>query len=367
MNIKNLPTPAVIMYLDIMEDNIKRYHDLAKKHNKDIWPMTKTHKSKELMKYQIDNGATGLLCGTLDECEAAKEIGIENIMYAYPVGEDSAIDRVIELSKTGNFIIRIDNLEAAKLINEKAKNADVKINYTVIINAGLGRFGIEKETLLDFMKEMKKLDQLVFKGLSTHPGQVYGGQDKDFVKKCSDDERAIIAYAKAELEKIGEKAEYITTGATPTFEDSIADENFTTYHPGNYIFNDAIQISLGVANEENCALRVLASITTNPHDGLYMSDAGAKLLGLDMGAHGNESIVGHGRIVGHPNATIVSLSEEVGKIEAPQGEFKIGERIEIIANHTCVVANLTSYIYGIRNGEVEKVFEVDIRGNSKRF
>ena len=134
------------------------------------------------------------------------------------------------------------------------------------------------------------------------------------------------------------------------------------YHPGNYVFNDAIQISNGTASEEECALTVLATVISHPSPGHFVCDAGAKCLGLDQGAHGNSSLKGHGRVIGHPELTVSHLSEEVGQLEGTN--LKIGDRIRIIPNHSCSTANLTSRLLGVRNGAVERVIEVSMRGNS---
>ncbi|RVU54534.1 alanine racemase [Anaerosphaera multitolerans] len=367
MNINKLPTPSIVLDIDTMEDNIKRVHELAKKHNKEIWPMTKTHKSKELMQYQIDNGATGLLCGTIDECEAATELNVENIMYAYPVSDPVSIARIVNIAKKSNFIIRIDGIEAAKLINEVAETKNIKINYTLIIDCGLGRFGIQKEDALNFLNDMKQFKNLVFKGISSHPGQVYGVTTREGVTECANQEMEVMNYVLKQLKANGYEVEYVTSGSTPTFFDAVEDKGIQIYHPGNYIFNDAIQMSIEIASEDQCALSVIASIVSNPKEGLYICDAGAKCLGLDKGAHGNDSIVGHGKIIGHPDAIIDSLSEEVGKIKAKQGEFKVGDRIRMIPNHSCSTANLASYFYGFRGDNVEKIYSVNVRGNSKKF
>ena len=88
---------------------------------------------------------------------------------------------------------------------------------------------------------------------------------------------------------------------------------------------------------------------------------------MDQGAHGNDSIKGFGIVKGHPELEIFSLSEEVGKLHV-HGEtsLKVGDKICIIPNHSCSTANLTSYYVGVRGDEVERLVEVDIRGNSTK-
>lgn len=367
MYLKDLPTPSVILDLDSFENNIRRFHDLAKNNGKEIWPMVKTHKSKEILQIQKDAGATGVLCGTLDECEAAAEIGFDSIMYAYPVSDSHAIERVIKLTKNNNFIIRIDDIRAAELISNQAKEAGVVIKYTAIVDSGLHRFGIPKEKMVEFVKEANDYDGIKFVGVSTHPGHVYSATKHSEVQKYVEDEINTMDFIKKELDENGIEYELLTSGSTPTFLEAVKANSIGVFHPGNYIFLDAIQMSLNVATDEDCALRVLASVLSNPREGEFITDAGAKCLGLDKGAHGNASIIGHGKVVGHEDVIIESLSEEVGKMKADEKEFKVSDRIQIIPNHSCSVANLTDYIYAYRGDKVERVIEVDVRGNSKKI
>ncbi len=365
MNIYKVKTPAIILNLDAMEHNLKKYCDEANKYQKQIWPMLKTHKSTELAKLQMEYGCTGVLCGTLDEAEAMCEAGVSNIMYAYPVATDVSIKRVVELSKKCNFILRLDTLEAAEAIHKIALAEKATIHYTIIIDSGLHRFGIAPEKAAEFADAMKRYNTLVLKGISTHPGHVYGASCAADLDKYGEDESNHIRIAAEKLREAGYEPEIISSGSTPTFWKTIQDENINIYHPGNYIFHDVIQLSTETATEAECALYILASVISHPQKDLFIMDAGAKCLGLDQGAHGNGSIKGFGKVIGHPELTIYSLSEEVGKIHVDgETDLKVGDKICIIPNHACSSANLTSYFVGVRGEQTERIVKVDIRGNS---
>lgn len=365
MNKNDLQTPAILLNLDAMEKNLRQAQALAEKNAKQIWPMIKTHKSTELALLQKEIGAKGFLCGTLDECEALLNAGVSNIMYAYPVSAEPNISRVIKLSRKANFFIRIDNMPAAFALNEGAKKAKITINYTVIVDCGLHRFGVGLDKLESFMEEILKCENLNFCGISTHPGQVYGCSSPDGVEAVTQAEIDTMAKAAEILKKIDQEAEIVSSGSTPTYYSAVQSSHINIFHPGNYIFMDNIQIALDCAKEEDCALTVLATVISNPADGLFIVDAGSKCLGLDQGAHGNGNITGFGIVKGHPELTIYSLSEEVGKIKAEGStNLKVGEKIEIIPNHSCSAANTTNYYIGCRNNEVERLYKVDMRSNS---
>ena len=363
--IDSLQTPAILLNLDAMERNLITYADAANAAGKQIWPMVKTHKSTELAQLQAKYGCTGFLCGTLDEAEALADAGFDNLMYAYPAATEVSISRIIRLARRCNFIIRFDDLDAARAVHAAAKEAAVTVPYTIIVDSGLHRFGIQPENILAFAEEMKQFPNLEFKGISTHPGHVYAAASPEEIPQYCVDECRSLSIAAEALYNAGYAPEIISSGSTPTFFGSLEDKNIGIYHPGNYIFQDAIQISTDTAREEDCALYVLASVISHPREDLYICDAGAKCLGLDQGAHGNGSVKGFGIVKGHPELTVYSLSEEVGKlhVEGPT-DLKVGDKICIIPNHACSAANLTNYYIGVRGNMAKRIIQVDIRGNS---
>ena len=52
LSIQELPTPLVVVDLDKLEFNIKEVAKEAKKHNKQLFPMVKTHKSVHVANLQ---------------------------------------------------------------------------------------------------------------------------------------------------------------------------------------------------------------------------------------------------------------------------------------------------------------------------
>ena len=380
---EDLDTPAIVLDLDILENNIRRYAEAARQSGKQLWPMVKTHKSLEIARLQAEAGCTGFLCGTLDEAEALAEAGYRHLMYAYPPAGRASVNRVIRLArKTEELILRLDSLEAAAALEEAARESEARkaealvsgasgqpagtliLDYTVILDCGLHRFGLSPERIADFVLEMQRFPHLRFRGISTHPGQVYGAAGPAEIPEYCRQETEAIRRAVEKLADAGIRPEIVSSGSTPTFAGTVGAPLITHYHPGNYVFNDAIQLSNGTAEEGDCALRIAAAVISHPSEGHFVVDAGAKCLGLDQGAHGNSSVRGHGRILGHPELTVSHLSEEVGQVEA-EGEtsLRIGDRVTIIPNHSCSSANLTDWYLGVRNGVLEQLIPVDMRGN----
>ena len=367
MKLNQLSTPNFILNLDVLEKNLKVVQELCNKHSKQLWPMTKTHKSTKLAQVQIEYGAKGLLVGTIDEAEAFVDKGIENITFPYPIANIANIKRAIELTKKARIILSFDNMESAKIWNEELSKENITLEYFILINSGLNRLGVKPEAVVNLAKELAQFEKLKLIGISTHPGHVYGVTSAEEVAPISKQEIDVMCEAKRLLVEDGFKIELVATGSTPTFFDVVANEVFDILRPGNYPFYDNIQLSLEICKEEECSLTALGTIISRPNKDLFIVDVGSKCLGLDKGAHGSALITGFGKVKDHDNLNIIGLSEEVGKIQiVGETDLKVGDKIEIIPNHSCSCANMTSYVIGYRGDEVVEVIDIDVRGNSKK-
>lgn len=367
MKTDSLQTPSFLLDLDALEGNLKKVQSLCDENGKQLWPMTKTHKSTKIALLQKKFGAKGFLVGTLDEAEALIDAGLENITLAYPLTSKENISRAVSLSKKSKLYISIDSYESARLANEELESQNETLDFFMIIDSGLHRLGVSPEKSAELASSIAGFKNLNLVGISTHPGHVYGVKDKSEIADVSKEETDSLSRAKKILEENSFEIEFVATGSTPTFFDVLEDENINILRPGNYPFYDNIQISLGICQERDCSLSVLATIISKPSDGLFITDVGSKCLGLDKGAHASSLISGFGRVKNHPELEIVGLSEEVGKISIKGDcDLKIGDKIEIIPNHSCSAANMTSYLVGHRNHDVEEIIEIDIRGSSKR-
>lgn len=367
MKIYELSTPNFILDLDALENNLKKVQDLCNQHKKELWPMTKTHKSTQLAKKQIEFGAKGLLVGTIDEAEAFVNAGIKAITFPYPIINIANVKRTIELSKKARIILSFDNMESANVWNKELDKENLTLEYFILINSGLNRLGVTPENAPTLAKELSQFENLKLLGISTHPGHVYAVATPEEVKPISNQEIERMTTAKNLLVENGFKVDVVATGSTPTFFDVVGNENLDVLRPGNYPFYDNIQLSLNICKEEDCSLTALGTIISKPNEDLFIVDVGSKCLGLDKGAHGSSLITGFGKVKDHDELNVIGLSEEVGKIQiAGETNLKVGDKIQIIPNHSCSCANMTSYLVGYRGDEVVEIIDVDVRGNSNK-
>lgn len=365
--VQELLTPSFLVDLTVLEQNIAEMARIAEENGVELWPMLKTHKSMAIAQKQRRAGAKGFLTGTVDEAEKLIESGFSQIMLAYPVAAKENIQRVVGLAAKAHVLLSLDGPEAAEQMEKALSSTGRCLDYLLIVDSGLHRFGVAPDNVLQLAERLRDFQHLRFKGISTHPGQVYGAAGRDDVERVAREEITALAKARKLLEDAGYQVEIVATGSTPTARAAAKSGVVTVLRPGNYVFYDAIQVALGVVPVERCALTVLATVIAHPQPDLFIMDAGSKCLGLDKGAHGISLTPGYGVVKDHPELVIESLSEEVGKIRAQDPtSLKVGDKIQIIPNHACSVANMTDYLLGHRCGKVEEILYVDVRGNSYR-
>jgi D-serine deaminase-like pyridoxal phosphate-dependent protein len=154
----------------------------------------------------------------------------------------------------------------------------------------------------------------------------------------------------------------VSGGGTPALQ-TLADFPMTTEHrAGTYVYNDVMMVSSGAATWDDCAMQVRATVVSRPTDDRAVIDAGSKVLTREQ-----YYVKDFGRVVEYPDVVVANMSEEHGMLDLSQSKAKpqVGEVINVIPNHCCVVSNMVDEVYGIRNGEVEVVWPVAARGKVK--
>jgi D-serine deaminase-like pyridoxal phosphate-dependent protein len=137
--------------------------------------------------------------------------------------------------------------------------------------------------------------------------------------------------------------------------------------PGNYSFFDGYQATLGSCSFEDTALTVLtAVIHYNAKKRRLVTDAGAIALSKDRGPVGLDPSCGYGHVLdidgNETGMRVTGLSQEHGEIDAGDSpifdRLKVGDRLRILANHSCLTAAQHSHYNVMENGEIVDRWEI---------
>ena len=134
---KDVITPALVYYLDIIKENIKKAVDLAGGPGY-LWPHVKTHKMAQMVRLQMEAGITRFKCATIAEAEMAASCGAAHVLVAYPlVGPN--ISRFIQLMQTYPqvcFWAVGDNEGQVRALGQQCSKAGLRANVLVDVNLG---------------------------------------------------------------------------------------------------------------------------------------------------------------------------------------------------------------------------------------
>lgn len=358
----SLDTPLVAIDLEVLERNLKRTADMARQAGIKLRPHTKTHKSVWLAKEQIRHGAVGITVAKLGEAEVMAAGGIRDILVAYPIVGEVKLRRLGKLMEQAEMTVSTDDLNVARGLSDLGVSLGRPVSLYVDVNSGLNRCGREPgaETL-ELVLRMAELPGIRIKGIMTHAGHAYGKTDPDSLREAARHEAECLVSTKRLLEERGVPIAELSVGSTPTskYADAIAGTGITEMRPGAYVFGDMVQRSIDIIGDSELAMTVRATVVSKPRPGTIIVDAGSKTLTSDLNAQHK----GYGLVKGVQGAVIERLSEEHGIVTVPdETRFQIGEVIEIVPNHCCVVTNLHDRLAGVREGRLERWIEVDARG-----
>lgn len=343
-------TPRLVVDKTQLLENIRSMQEAARDQKVNLRPHIKAHKCAEIMKLQLAQGAVGITVAKLGEAEAMAMAGAADIFIAYQLVGKDKLQRLHSLSLNTRVSVAVDNMEQARSLAE-CFTEESPLEVLIEVDTGLRRCGVVPVDVVGLARELVALGSLKLKGIFTHAGQVYGVAPEQ-VEAIGVTEAESMVKVQNELQKSGINVDVVSTGSTPTARHNLRVKGITEIRPGNYVFNDSIQLGLGVATASQCALQVEATVISAPAPDRCVIDAGSKVFGLDKGAHGMSIVTGFGRVVGYPELTIDRLSEEHGVLSGKGRLPKVGERLYIIPNHACVAVNLLDRLHVRGSSEV---------------
>ncbi|MEM5501832.1 D-TA family PLP-dependent enzyme [Ahrensia kielensis] len=349
MSYDDVETPAVLIDLDIAEKNVQVFQEYCDSHALLLRPHIKTHKLPFLAEYQIAQGAIGITCQKVSEAEAMVAAGdMRDILISYNILGKERVERLRQLSQKVTISVTADNTFVVQGLSAGFKDNNKPLPVLVECNTGADRCGVatpeEAATLAEIIAKSSGLE---FAGLMTYPP--VGGANTT---------HEWLSLAKTLIEQKGLEVKVISSGGSPDMWLAHEMPLATEYRIGTYIYNDRSLVMRGTCEFTDCALTVLATVVSVPNKNRAVIDAGSKVLTSDL-----LGLKGHGYVLDRPDLTIDQLSEEHGRIVG-NGEINlsVGEKIQIVPNHACVVSNMLDEVNLKRGTKIEGTCLVTARG-----
>jgi len=354
-------TPALVLDLSTLTHNAHRLADYAHAHGLQVRPHTKTHKSLEMARLQLDCGAIGLTVAKVGEAEVMAAAS-PDLLVAYPAVDPQRTQRLAQLAGSATVRVAVDSLAGIEALANAARAAGTTIGLLVDIDVGYHRTGVQSPAAaLELAQRISNLGPaLRLDGLFFYPGQIWSAAAQQDVELSRVE--VLLAETIDQWHAAGLSVEIVSGGSTPTAFQSHLVPSQTEIRPGTYLFNDMNTVRAGFSFIEECAAAMLCTVVSTAVPGKAVIDAGTKTLTSDRNARFPDS--GYGCVLEFPEASLMRLSEEHGEIDISQSAHppRIGDRVTIVPNHICPCINLQDRVWlQLPDGSLEQM-EIDTRG-----
>jgi D-serine deaminase-like pyridoxal phosphate-dependent protein len=370
MHLETIKTPSLIVDFQRMKHNAESISARAKTLNVALRPHVKTHRCAEIARLQTANDFGGIMVSTLAEAHFFSRSGFSDITYGIPVERGKFAEAIEIAQKTERFAVLTDDLETVEELNQKAKSENAKLDVFLKVDVGYHRCGVEPHTkeAFEIPRKISDSSNLNFAGILTHAGHSYHAREPEKLLAVAHEERDKMRGLAEKLRAEGIEVPAVSIGSTPTMSAIDSLEGITELRCGNYIFYDAFQATLGSCRFEDCALTVLAAVVHRDSTRRkIVVDAGAVALSKDRGAVEFDQDCGYGHVYdlegNDLSLRVGSLSQEHGEIfvedENTFNNLKVGSRVRVLANHSCLTALQHSHYHVLDDGKIVDRWEIN--------
>ena len=335
-------TPYLRVDLARMRRNLTYAADLARTAGVALRPHVKTHKCVEIARLQLAAGATGLSVATIGEAETFVRHGVDDVFVAYPLWlDDTSAGRLVDLTGDARIAIGVDSVEGAANAGRLLGGAAVEV--LVEVDSGHHRSGVLPREAVAVASAASRTG-LDIRGVFTFPGHSYA---PGALARAAEDEAVALRAARDALAAAGLEPRVVSGGSTPSLAHSDTDV-LTELRPGVYVFGDAQQWELGSMPADAIALSCRATVVSHA-GGRLVIDSGSKVLGADRPAWAT----GSGRLLDHPDARVVLLSEHHAVVDLGDDALPpLGSQVDVVPNHVCNAVNLVDTLHAEESGEL---------------
>lgn len=354
----DLSTPAFLVDRAVVERNCAQMREKARASGVAFRPHVKTHKTVEIGRMQHGGAAGAITVSTLAEAEFFANDGFRDITYAVPIAPEK-LPRVASLAaRIDRLSVLVDSDDAVRALEEFAAAHEVTFDAFLKIDCGYHRAGVDPQNpdSVRLAMRLARSERVRFQGLLTHAGHSYNARDVDEIHRIAAQEAGSLTRFRALLASEGFTDARRSIGSTPT---AAVVDRFTgcdEVRPGNYVFFDAFQATIGSCALADVAVSVLTTVVGSyPERGSLIVDAGALALSKDVGPDHVEPGFGYGLVCDlelRPlPMRVLALSQEHGKIAATT-HVPVGTRLRIVPNHSCLTAAMFDAYDVIDEGRV---------------
>lgn len=346
LNWNHITSPQILIDSQRAQRNIERMQTKAIELGVRLRPHFKTHQSVEIGRWFRDSGTHSIAVSSVTMAQQFEKAGWRDILLAIPLNprELPALNR---LAGNCSLTVTIEHEDALSAIQRFSHTVGVVLE----IDAGYGRTGIhwqQNEQICALIEQLVKLPQVRDIGLMLHAGNSYNARGDDEIAAVHQQSlhrlqtvlHAVPANLRAPL--------WVSVGDTPTCSRMTSFPGVDEIRPGNYVFYDLMQKSIGACDWDDIALAVACPVIARyPEREEVVVHGGAVHFSKESIEYNGQRCFGQVMAMtdqgwsANPieGAFLHSLSQEHGKVRVPEamaGRLQLGDLLVIVPAHSCL-------------------------------
>ena len=357
-----LPTPSMIVDLDLFQQNIKQMAKQARSAGINVRPHVKVHKSVDVARRQIAQGAIGLTCATIAEAELFSGAGIKNVLWTKQPASVNNIQRAVALSKKDpTFMFVVDDPQVVDWVGQAAAARNTKLRIVVSVFAGMARQGIENgQPAVELAQKVVGSKHAQFEGFMAYSGNASHTKTWEARRKRSSDDLVGVHETVSLARKSGLPVNIVSGGSTGTY--NIDHEyGLTELEAGSYVFMDTVYFAIGGKDDEKVysdfkgALTILTTVDSKRHPNIVTTDYGNKAITRPTD-----------QVKGMPWLQVGTQGAEYGALQWTDADkdMKLGDRVEIYCTNLDMSTNAFDRYYVVKGDQIVDVWPIMGRSGS---
>lgn len=351
-----LLSPSLIFFKDLIRRNLDRAITMSGSAQR-LRPHVKTHKTREIVRLELEAGVTKHKCATIAEAEMVASCGAPDVFLSYSiVGPNRG--RMVKLMQAypkTKFSVQADHPTVVKALAETVHAAGLTLDVFLDLDVGQHRTGVAPgETAVELYELIANSPGLRPAGLHVYDG--HNHQESAAERETAVKQLLMPVLALRErLEKKGLAVPRIVAGGTPTFSIfAKMDLPGLECSPGTFFLHDTGYGSkfADLAGFVPAAL-LMTRVISRPTANRVTFDLGYKAVASDPPAGKRLTLLDV------PDYTAVLQNEEHLVIETPAADrFQPGDVAFAIPTHICPTCALHRQAYVVENGRVTGTWDI---------
>ena len=360
MRRSDVPTPALLVDIDILDRNIATMRDSAAQLGVKLRPHAKAHKCVEIGQRIMAAGALGISCATIGEAEAMALGGLRGILVTAPLTSSDALERLRHLLLRGaDIAVVADHPASVTELATVATATGRRLDVVVDVDVGMGRTGCHDiADAVALARQIKAIPSLNYAGIQAYWGNLQHVSPFAERSRLIGVQTARVRALVSALASAGMAPAIVSGGGTGSHRIDAASGLFTEIQPGSYLFMDSCYSAISISENDNPflpSLFVAASVVSVNTPGRVVVNAGWKALAADSG----KPVALRGAPAG---AEYRFMGDEHGALDFKgEGGPKLGSTIEFLTSHCDPTVNLYGAFHVVRRDEVIDVWPIRAR------